>query len=199
VNTGDSFAPPGTAASLVHATSSNPSFKIKGLTASNSIVFGVSMDNVDISIDTALTGRISTLETKNSSQDTSIASLNTSIASLNTSIILNCTINGSPHTVGFQRVGSIVCMMVPAKSTTGSSIVIIFSTSLPQIYRLSPSGSQYMTSFIMCTDNGVSKASGVGYSDDQGRITITTSNGFSGIGNLIMPVWSMTYSTALVV
>jgi len=206
VNTGDSFAPPGTAASLVHATSSNPSFKIKGLTASNSIVLGVSMDTVDISIDTALTGRISTLESKNSSQDTSITSLNTSITSLNTSIssiqssiILNCTINGSPHTVGFQRVGSIVCMMVPAKSTTGSSIVIIFSTALPQIYRLSGSGSQSMSSFIMCTDNGVSKASGVGYSDDQGRITITTSNGFSGIGNLIMPVWSMTYSTAVVV
>ena len=213
VNTGDSFAPPGTAASLVHATSSNPSFKVKGLTASNSIVLGVSMDTVDISIDTALIGRISTLESKNTSQDSSLASLNTSIASLSTSIaslntsissiqssiILNCTINGSPHIVGFQRVGSIVCMMVPAKSTTGSSIVIIFSTALPQIYRLSGSGSQSMSSFIMCTDNGVSKASGVDYSDDQGRITITTSNGFSGIGNLIMPVWSMTYSTALVV
>jgi len=124
--------------------------------------------------------------------------LNTSISSIQSSIILNCTINGSPHTVGFQRV-AIVCMMVPAKSTTGSSIVIIFSTALPQIYRLSPSGSQYMTSFIMITDNGVSKASGVGYSDDQGRITITTSNGFSGIGNLLMPVWSMTYSNSLVI
>jgi hypothetical protein len=31
-----------------------------------------------------------------------------------------------------------------------------------------------MSSFIMVTGKGVSKASGVGYSDDQGRITITT-------------------------
>jgi hypothetical protein len=133
------------------------------------------MDTVDISIDTALICLISTLETKNTSQGSSLASMNTSIASLNTSIssmqssvILPCTINGSAHTVGFQRVGSIVCMMMPAKSTTGSSIVIIFSTALPQIYRLSGSGSQSVTSFIMVTDNGVSKASGVDYSDEQG-------------------------------
>jgi uncharacterized coiled-coil protein SlyX len=209
VNTGASFAAPGTAAGLVHATSSNPSFKVKGLTASNSILFGVSMDTVDVSIDPVLTGRISTLETKNSSQDTSISSLNTSIASLNTSIsslntsiqssvILNCTINGSAHTVGFQRVGSVVCLMVPAKLTTGSSIVIIFSSALNQIYRLSGSGSQSMSTSIMITDNGVSKASNVSYLDDQGRINITTSNGFSGISNY-MPVWSMTYSTALVI
>ena len=89
--------------------------------------------------------------------------------------------------------------MVPTKSTTGSSIVIIFSTALPQIYRLSPSGSQSISTCIMVTDNGVSKSSNVFYSDDQGRITITTPNGFSGIGNLIMPVWSLTYSTALVI
>ncbi len=44
VNTGSSFAVPGTAAGLVHATSANPSFKVKGLTDSNSIVFNVSMD-----------------------------------------------------------------------------------------------------------------------------------------------------------
>jgi uncharacterized coiled-coil protein SlyX len=198
VNTGASFGAPGATASLVHATSSNPSFKVKGLTASNSILFGVSTDSVDVSIDPALIGRISTLETKNSSQDTSITSLNTSIASIQSSVILNCTINGSAHTVGFQRVGSIVCMMVPAKLTTGSSIVIIFSTALPQIYRLSSSGSQSMSTSIMITDNGVSKASNVSYLDDQGRINITTPNGFSGVSNY-MPVWSMTYSTALVI
>ena len=126
---------------------------------------------------------------------TSVSTLNTSMQS---SVILNCTINGSAHTVGFQRVGSIVCIMVPTKSTTGSSIVIIFSTALPQIYRLSPSGSQIMSTSIMVTDNGVSKASNVSYLDDQGRINITTSNGFSGISNY-MPVWSMTYSTSLVI
>ena len=53
-NTGASFGLPGTTASLVHATSANPSFKVKGLTASNSILFGVSMDTVDISIDPVL-------------------------------------------------------------------------------------------------------------------------------------------------
>ena len=198
VNTGASFGAPGATASLVHATSSNPSFKVKGLTASNSILFGVSMDSVDVSIDPALIGRISTLETKNTSQDTSITSLNTSVSGIQSSVILNCTINGSAHTVGFQRVGSIVCMMVPAKLTTGSSIVIIFSTALPQIYRLSSSGSQSMSTSIMITDNGVSKASNVSYLDDQGRINITTANGFSGVSNY-MPVWSMTYSTALVI
>ncbi len=78
-------------------------------------------------------------------------SLNTSITSIQSSIILPCTINGSAHSVGFQRVGSIVCMMVPAKSTTGSNIVIIFSTALPQIYRLSGSGSLSMTSFLRLT------------------------------------------------
>ena len=187
VNTGASFAlaGPGTTASLVHATSANPSFKVKGLTASNSILFGVSMDTVDVSIDPVLIGRISTLENNNNS--------------IQSSYILPCTINGSAHTVGFQRVGSIVCMMMTAKSTTGSSIVIIFSTALNQIYRLSPSGSQSISTCIMVTDNGVSKASNVFYSDDQGRIAITTPNGFSGIGNLIMPVWSMTYSNTLVI
>ena len=184
-NTGASFGLPGTTASLVHATSANPSFKVKGLTASNSILFGVSMDTVDVSIDPVLIGRISTLENNNNS--------------IQSSYILPCTINGSAHTVGFQRVGSIVCMMMTAKSTTGSSIVIIFSTALNQIYRLSPSGSQSMSTSIMVTDNGVSKASNVLYSDDQGRIAITTPNGFSGIGNLIMPVWSMTYSNTLVI
>ena len=187
VNTGASFAlaGPGTTASLVHATSANPSFKVKGLTASNSILFGVSMDTVDVSIDPVLIGRISTLENNNNS--------------IQSSYILPCTINGSAHTVGFQRVGSIVCMMMTAKSTTGSSIVIIFSTALNQIYRLSPSGSQSISTSIMVIDNGVSKASNVLYSDDQGRIAITTPNGFSGIGNLIMPVWSMTYSNTLVI
>jgi len=131
--------------------------------------------------------------------NTSIASLNASISSIQSSVVLPCTINGSAHSVGFQRVGSIVCIMVPTKSTTGSSIVIIFSTALNQIYRLSPSGSQSMSTSIMVTDNGLSKASNVFYSDDQGRITITTPNGFSNIGNLIMPVWSMTYSTGLVI
>ena len=184
-NTGASFGLPGTAAGLVHATSANPSFKVKGLTASNSILFGVSMDTVDVSIDPVLIGRISTLENNNNS--------------IQSSYILPCTINGSAHTVGFQRVGSIVCMMMTAKSTTGSSIVIIFSTALNQIYRLSPSGSQSISTCIMVTDNGVSKASNVLYSDDQGRIAITTPNGFSGIGNLIMPVWSMTYSNTLVI
>ncbi len=69
-NTGSAFGLPGTTTSLVHATSANPTFKVKGLTSSNSIVFGVSMDTVDISIDPVLIGRISTLESKNSSQDT---------------------------------------------------------------------------------------------------------------------------------
>ncbi len=38
-STGDAFTAPNQGASLIHATSTNPAFKIKGLTSSNSIFF----------------------------------------------------------------------------------------------------------------------------------------------------------------
>ena len=64
INTGDPFTPPNQGASLIQSTSANPTFKIKGLTSSNSIFLTPSTNSVNISIDPAFVTRINTLETR---------------------------------------------------------------------------------------------------------------------------------------
>jgi hypothetical protein len=68
-STGDAFTAPNQGASLIHATSTTPTFKIKGLTSSNYILLGVSANSVDIKIDPALTTRIDNIEAKNTFQN----------------------------------------------------------------------------------------------------------------------------------
>ena len=165
---------------------------IVNTTQDNSLVVVVDrLNGIDI-VNTTQDNSLTTLSN-------SITTLNNSINSLQSSITVNCTVNGLVRPIGFQRVGSIVCVMMPSVSAISGTSIIITLPIINQIYRLSGSGSQAMNTYIIVSDNNVAKASTLLFNDSNYTFVITTPGGFSGIGSLNMPFWSMTYSNNLVI
>lgn len=125
-NTGPLFGLPNTYASLVHSTSANPNFKIKGLTCSNNILLISSLDTVDIKIDPLLTDRIVALE------DKKIESVTRSIITT----ITNANITIQPYCI-FHKIGSMVHLSIGRMSfqLTVTTTSILLLPSIAEEYR----------------------------------------------------------------
>jgi hypothetical protein len=137
-STGDAFTAPNQGASLIHTTSTNPTFKIKGLTSSNSIFLTPSSNSVDVSIDPALTTRLSTLETK-----TQNISMNTWVEQpgFNQNIYLYLTRSQeiNPWAVQYRTFGSSAMFDI----RNGNTYVRVTNGQLPKGNKVIPAGEMY--------------------------------------------------------
>ena len=152
INTGDPFTPPNQGASLIQSTSANPTFKIKGLTSSNSIFLTPSTNSVDVSIDPALTTRLSNVEAKSS--NISISNY-TGQPAFNQNIFLYLTRSDaceiSPWAVLYRTYGFSALFDI----RDGNTYVKVTNSQLPKGNKIIPVGGLYSSVLFKFTLGGL--------------------------------------------
>jgi len=149
-STGDAFTAPNQGASLIHTTSTNPAFKIKGLTSSNSIFLTPSTNSVDVSIDPALTTRLSNVEAKSS--NISISNY-TGQPAFNQNIFLYLTRSDeiSPWAVLYRTYGFSAMFDI----RDGNTYVKVTNSQLPKGNKIIPVGGLYSSVLFKFTLGGL--------------------------------------------
>lgn len=149
-STGAGFGLPGTAAGLVHSTSARPNFKVKGLTASNGIYLGITLDEVNISLDTSITDTLA-LKADTATVDTALAlkADTVDVKALRTTPFVSLTYGVKSYVfaaLGARALdGSGASLTVPAISSAASTISVIQVVAPEGYFRPTWTGVRYCT------------------------------------------------------